>query len=247
MKFFYRNWGKKTKQSDSDWRTYKTSSAHVKEAICLYGLSYFTFEVLQVYSSRGGVVAGEAETLWAANIFHNKDGDGNRIYLNRHIGGVKFVPSERMSEETRQKISVGNTGKVRTPEQVEEHSRMLKEMYATGCLQPWNKGVPMTEDAKENLRLLNTGRKASQDTKDKISASQKGKPKLTLRGKPSSTKGKPLTDAHKAKLSAAKTGKSANNKNLKEANPLATCSVCGKLARKSDITRYHKHESKEQP
>lgn len=54
----------------------------------------------------------------------------------------------------------------------------------------------MTDKCKEKLRLLNTGRKATKETRQKMSISQKGK-----------NLGKKLSEEHKQKLSKAKKGK----------------------------------------
>ncbi len=102
-KFFYSNFGKK-KQKESDWRKYKTSSTYVKEAIEKYGIQYFSFEILQLFTTKGGVVAGEIETLWAAQVLTKKDENGVPIYWNRSIGNIKFIPKESASEETKLKL-----------------------------------------------------------------------------------------------------------------------------------------------
>ena len=114
-KFFYSKFGVKSKQKDSDWRTYKTSSSYVTAAIDKYGESYFTFEILQLFKTRGGVVSGEVEAQWEARVLHSKKPDGTPEYWNRQIGGVKFITAETMSEETRGKISVSLKGKLHGP------------------------------------------------------------------------------------------------------------------------------------
>ena len=40
---------------------------------------------------------------------------------------------------------------------------------------PWNKGIPLSEELKQNLRNLYLGTKLSQEVKDKISKSMQGK------------------------------------------------------------------------
>jgi len=103
-KFFYSNFGIKSKQKESDWKYYKTSSRYVVEAIKKYGEEYFSFEILQVFKTRGGVVSGEVEIQWLMNVLHAKRDDGVPLFWNRHIGGVKFVTNELVSETTRQKL-----------------------------------------------------------------------------------------------------------------------------------------------
>jgi hypothetical protein len=103
-KFFYTNFGKKTKQKESDWATYKTSSTYVKEAIKKYGLDYFTFEIIQLFDTRAGVVSAEVELQWAARVLHAVNEAGERIYINQAIGNIKFIAKEQLSEEHKQKL-----------------------------------------------------------------------------------------------------------------------------------------------
>ena len=107
-KFFYTNFGKKTKQKESDWATYKTSSKYVKEAIQKYGLEYFTFEIVQLFDTRAGVVSAEVELQWAARVLHAVDDSGERIYINQAIGNIKFIAKEQLSEEHKQSIIKSN-------------------------------------------------------------------------------------------------------------------------------------------
>jgi hypothetical protein len=116
LKFFYRNWGKKTKQTDSDWRTYRTSSKYVKEAIDLYGIESFTFEIVQLFDTRAGVVSGEVEYLWAAKVLHAVDESGERLYWNQAIGNIKFIAKEQISEDHKQAIANANRARIVTDE-----------------------------------------------------------------------------------------------------------------------------------
>jgi transcriptional regulator with PAS, ATPase and Fis domain len=115
-KFFYTNFGKKTKQKESDWATYKTSSNYVKEAINKYGLEYFTFEIIQLFATRAGVVSGEVELQWAARVLHAVDDSGERLYINQAIGNIKFISKEQISEEHKQKIIQSNKTRTISPE-----------------------------------------------------------------------------------------------------------------------------------
>jgi len=132
-KFFYTNFGKKTKQKESDWATYKTSSKYVKEAIQKYGLEYFTFEIIQLFDTRAGVVSAEVELQWAARVLHAVDNIGERIYINQAIGNIKFIAKEQLSEE--QKIKMSNAqrgplnhkfGKETSPEVKQKLSEAMK-------------------------------------------------------------------------------------------------------------------------
>lgn len=155
-KFFYSNFGKKT-QKESDWKSYKTSSSYVKEAIALYGESYFIFEIVQLFNTRGGVVSGEVELQWDAKVLSAVNEEGDRVYWNRAIGGIKFLTKEVVSEETRAKISAAMKGKVAP-----------------------NKGKPHTKEARAKMSASKTGVKLkpfTEEHKNKIGAAQKGKSK----------------------------------------------------------------------
>ena len=86
-KFFYVNFEKKTKVKDSDWRTYKTSSQELKPLIQDIGPEHFTFEILQVFETRGGVVAGEVKAQWECDVLTARDADGERIYWKQGYWG----------------------------------------------------------------------------------------------------------------------------------------------------------------
>lgn len=103
-KFFFSKFGVKSKQKESDWRTYKTSSSHVTTAINKFGEEYFTFEILQLFKTKGGVVSGEVEAMWDARVLHTKLEDGTPAYWNRQIAGVRFIAKETVSDETRSKL-----------------------------------------------------------------------------------------------------------------------------------------------
>jgi hypothetical protein len=70
-----------------------------------------------------------------------------------------------------------------------------------------------------------------------------GKPKPYNIGREPPNKGTTgVSEDTSKKMALAKTGKPASNKNLATSNPKIECKVCGKLARKSEITRWHQHE-----
>jgi hypothetical protein len=76
---------------------------------------------------------------------------GTGILLNRTDGGDG--PSGKIvSDASRLKMSIAKKGKP-----------------------AHNKGIPLSESAKEKLRINNTGHKVSQSTRDKLSAISKGR------------------------------------------------------------------------
>ena len=153
-KFFYTNFGKKTKQKESDWATYKTSSSYVKEAIKKYGLEYFTFEIVQLFDTRAGVVSAEVELQWAARVLHAVDDNGERIYINQAIGNIKFIAKEQLSEEHKRKIGEAGKGKSKPANNYLGNSNA--------------KGTVRTTEHKEAISKANKGKLISNEHKEAI-------------------------------------------------------------------------------
>lgn len=96
---------------------------------------------------------------------------GTGILLNRTDGGDGATGfSKPMSDESKRKISIGNTGKIRSAE-----TRLKIGLAGKGRIPP-NKGTPMSENAKEHLRKINTGKSRPQSERDKIRNTMLGQP-----------------------------------------------------------------------
>jgi hypothetical protein len=127
-KFMWFKFNTKTLKKQSDWRTYKGSSKSLLADIEKYGEEHFTFEVTQLFKTRGGLVAGELESLWAAQVLYATKEDGTKLYYNDSIGNVKFVTKEHLTPEHREKLrrswtqerreqrSIDRTGQSHSPE-----------------------------------------------------------------------------------------------------------------------------------
>jgi hypothetical protein len=88
---------------------------------------------------------------------------GTGILLNRTDGGDgAFGTNYKITEEHRQKINASLKGLRKS----EEHK--LKIGKAGKGRVPPNKGVPLTESAKEHLKIINTGKIRTQEEKDRI-------------------------------------------------------------------------------
>lgn len=88
---------------------------------------------------------------------------GNGILLNRTDGGDgAYGTNYKITAEHRQRINASLKGLQKS----EEHKRRIG-ISGLGRVSH-NKGVPMSEEAKEHLRKINTGRIRSQEEKDKI-------------------------------------------------------------------------------
>ena len=121
------------------------------------------------------------------------------------------------SEETKKNISAGNKGKTRNKEQLERQSEITKNLWQDPDY--LEKMMNRKRPDPEKIRLAQTGKKRTEETRNNISQALMGKPK---------------TDEHKENLKkAAKTRKSF------------TCPHCGFQGRGGH--RYHFNNCKQKP
>jgi len=100
--------GKKNKKliiKENDWKTYTSSSTHVNSQIELKGKDNFIFLIESLHKTKGSLFYAEIELQVSENVLREKFEDGARKYYNGQIAGVKFLPPDEVSDETRMKIS----------------------------------------------------------------------------------------------------------------------------------------------
>ena len=90
----------------SNWKTYTSSSTHVNNAIALNGKENYKFIIESLHVSKASLHYEEVRVQILEDVLREKMEDGTRKYFNGQIGGVKFLPPEEMSEETRMKMRV---------------------------------------------------------------------------------------------------------------------------------------------
>ena len=95
----------KTYGKEMSWRTYKGSSEHLKKDISLYGHDKFSFEIVDVYNTKGGLYYAEAYCQMVSESMteYLEDGTTPRFY-NRQIAAIRFVPKEAITDKTRKYI-----------------------------------------------------------------------------------------------------------------------------------------------
>lgn len=119
------------------WTTYFTSSKEIKKLLQSYDRTEFIVEVRKCFLDTESAIQYERRVLERVV--------GKPGWLNKHIGGEKFVNAKPPSEETRQKIS-----------------NSLK-------------GFKHSEETIRKRVLKLTGKKKSEESKKKASESNKGK------------------------------------------------------------------------
>lgn len=119
------------------------------------------------------------------------------------VDGGSCPRGYRHTEQALQKLSSSNAGENnrmfgRRGDENPNFGRKNTEVTITR-MQKAQKGRIISDSAKEKLRSANLGKKASAETKAKMSAARKGKPRLDLLGKKASAE-------TKAKMSIARQG-----------------------------------------
>ena len=94
---------KKTKRDkESNWKSYTSSSKHINE---LKGNgSDMSYEMIQLFETRGGLSAAECKVQWYLDVLTEKCLLGVPLYLNRQIGAIKFIPKEAITDETKTRL-----------------------------------------------------------------------------------------------------------------------------------------------
>lgn len=99
---------RKIVKSESDWRTYTSSSTHVNQAIIEKGKDNFEFIIETLHASKGSLTYAEVERQVLENVLKEKLDDGvTPKYYNKMIAAVKFMPPTELAEEHRINISNG--------------------------------------------------------------------------------------------------------------------------------------------
>lgn len=160
-------------------RTNIHTNSHLQSAFNIDGEDAFDFKILEECPQE---LRNEREIYW---IDYYKSTDPQYGY-NFQSGGCE---RQTIAEETKQKIIKSLTGrpcKEKTKEKIGNSNRgkklsdeaRRKMSEAKKGKTPWNKGIPITEEQKQQRSLSRTGKKLgphSEETKRKISETQKGR------------------------------------------------------------------------
>ena len=101
-KYFYQNRKKKGQRkrvrSESDWKTYYSSSKKVKHLVQEFGGARFKREILGLWKKKGQVNYNETKLLFNHNVLEAVDDKGEKLYYNDNIMNRYF--STLMEEKT---------------------------------------------------------------------------------------------------------------------------------------------------
>jgi hypothetical protein len=100
----YHQYRKGVRTRPSDWRTYTSSSRTLNDDINRQGKINFHFEILAEFSTRSGLVYGETHLQHVCNVLTEKLGDDERLFYNRFIDKIRFIPKEFMTAKKKEKV-----------------------------------------------------------------------------------------------------------------------------------------------
>lgn len=179
----------------------ENSKYMIQKAIFKYNFSNFEMIMLEIFSSKENMLAGEIKWIDYLQTYNSPHG------YNETAGGECFMLGRKHSEESKRKMSLAAKGKLKSI----AHRRALSEA---------NKGNTLSQESR--LKLSQTlkdikhrvGVRASDKTRDKLSKSHVGKKHSgeTKKKMSESGKKKVFSDEHKSNLSKALKGKNRSSK-----------------------------------
>jgi len=168
---------------------YLGSGTNLKRDIIIYGKDAFSFRILEHHDNADDMFLSEKNIV-------NKEFRDRADTYNLKTGGY----GGRASEESRKKMSAASKGRPKSKEH--RASLSLAKQGKTRCLHTIatkarmsaaSKGRPKSKEHRASMSVAATGRKASDTTKAKMSASRKGKQQRVVECPFCHTKGGKLT------------------------------------------------------
>lgn len=80
--------------TETNWKTYTGSSAELNLDLAKHGKDNFSFTVLKVYTTRGGLSYGEANIQHKLDVLTMRDSNDKAKFYNGNIAGIKYIPKE---------------------------------------------------------------------------------------------------------------------------------------------------------
>jgi len=160
---------------------YLGSGKSLQYAIKKYGSENFKKEILEYCNSEEQLC--QCEIKWI-NLYNSMDRSiGYNMTEGGKGGNTRILYSDSEIDEYKTKLAIGvrnsekynNSVKNKTGKTRPEHSKKLKELYATGKLIPHNLGKVTSNETRRKISAANFGKKLSDEHRNKI-ASSKYKP-----------------------------------------------------------------------
>ena len=76
---------RKKVRSESDWKTYYSSSKKIQQMVLESGPNRFKREILSLYKKKGQVNYNETKLLFQHNVLETVDEHGKKLYYNENI------------------------------------------------------------------------------------------------------------------------------------------------------------------
>lgn len=117
---------RKVTKKESNWKEYTSSSKYVNEDIAKYGKDNFEFFIIDIYNTKGGLTNAEAYFHHFFEVLTRRFPNGERVFYNRCIAAIKFIPNEIVTDEARKKMSIASKRAWDNPNRREVLSSKMK-------------------------------------------------------------------------------------------------------------------------
>jgi hypothetical protein len=97
---------KKIVRTESDWKSYTSSSDHINNAINIKGKEKFLFLIESLHQSKSALHYAEVESQINEDVLRAKLPNGERKFYNRMIANMKFILHDETQDEINAKIKV---------------------------------------------------------------------------------------------------------------------------------------------
>jgi len=80
--------------TETNWKTYTGSSAELNLDLANHGKDKFSFTMIRLYATRGGLSYGEANIQHKLDVLTMRDSNDKPKFYNGNIAGIKYIPKE---------------------------------------------------------------------------------------------------------------------------------------------------------